>query len=310
MQTARYELGILDHYRPWQETCPDGDLRRLFRQWTGTRCGHLQKTLDWLNRRSADVIDPDIPHSPPPPIVPGQVTAESGQRRLPIIEYRPISNHLVIFKIPRPADFHFIPGQYVKLRLGETERSYSLVSAPHQPFLEFFIERVPGGAMSAQLGDLAMGDFIELGDQAKGKFTLDTGFANHFMVATVTGVNPFVSILRSYLHEKRQAHRFFLLQGASFQDEFGYREELERLAAAHPDILTYIATVSRPADPGNATWTGERGRVDTLADHYLSQFELEPATTMVYACGNPGMVDAIENRFLPQGFKVEVERYD
>ena len=36
------------------------------------------------------------------------------------------------------------------------------------------------------------------------------------MVATVTGVVPYVSILRQYLHEGREGHRFFLLVGASY----------------------------------------------------------------------------------------------
>ena len=54
------------------------------------------------------------------------------------------------------------------------------------------------------------------------------------MVATVTGIGPFVSMVRAYLHEGRQGHTFYILHGASYPDDFAYQAELEHLAALHP----------------------------------------------------------------------------
>lgn len=227
-----------------------------------------------------------------------------------VVERREVTPDLLALKIPRPMDFSFLPGQSVKLMLDGISRSYSIVSAPHEPVLEFFVELVPGGQMSERLRRLPQGGKITLRARPKGNLTLDERFPNHLMVATVTGVNPFVSIVREYLHQGRRGHRFYILHGASYQDEFGYRDELEGMATAHPDVLTYIPTVSRPDEPRNSGWTGERGRVDAIVDKYLSQFGLDKSSAVVYACGNPGMVDEVERRYRPQGFEIKTERYD
>ncbi len=55
-------------------------------------------------------------------------------------------------------------------------------------------------------------------------------------------------------------HKLFCLQGGSRSWEFGYREELERIAAEVP-WLKYVATISRPWE--DAAWKGSnrpRGR--------------------------------------------------
>jgi ferredoxin-NADP reductase len=65
------------------------------------------------------------------------------------------------------------------------------------------------------------------------------------MVATVTGIAPFVSMLRWSLHQGDRRFRFRVLQGASYQDEFAYRGELEAAAREQPRLLTYVPSVSR-----------------------------------------------------------------
>ena len=56
-------------------------------------------------------------------------------------------------------------------------------------------------------------------------------------------------------------HKLFCLQGGSRSWEFGYREELEKIAAEVP-WFEYVATISRPWE--DASWKGETGRVDDL----------------------------------------------
>ena len=129
------------------------------------------------------------------------------------------------------------------------------------------------------------------------------------MVATVTGVVPYISIIREYLHDGREGHHFHVLQGASYEDEFTYGEELNRLAAEHPDLITYVPTFSRPQEGRNEGWSGRTGRVNDIVECYVEKQGLEPDATLVYACGHPGMIENVKNRFLPRGFKVEEERF-
>ena len=73
---------------------------------------------------------------------------------------------------------------------------------------------------------------------AKGNFTLDLSGerANHLLIATVTGVSPFVSYVRSLHHEWKEkeiagGHKLFILEGASRSWELGYSDELGKVAA-------------------------------------------------------------------------------
>jgi ferredoxin--NADP+ reductase len=97
-----------------------------------------------------------------------------------------------------------------------------------------------------------VGDEITLRKTAKGNFTLDLSGerTNHLLIATVTGIAPFVSYVRSLCHEWKGAkiggaHKLFILEGASRSWELGYSDEIEGVARGVP-WLTYGATVSRP----------------------------------------------------------------
>ena len=71
-------------------------------------------------------------------------------------------------------------------------------------------------------------------------------------------------------------HKLYCLQGGSRSWEFGYREELERIAAEVP-WFKYVATISRPWEDAN--WHGETGRVDDLVRKYADEWNLKPADT-------------------------------
>jgi ferredoxin--NADP+ reductase len=130
---------------------------------------------------------------------------------------------------------------------------------------------------------------------AKGRFLIDvlTGPAEHLFLCTVTGVAPFVSLVRTLARDAREGtvrgdRRLFLIQGASLSHELGYHEELVELARELP-WLTYVPTVSRPwDDPG---WSGEVGRVDDIIRKYADQWLPDPARAMAHLCGHPSMIE-------------------
>ena len=216
-----------------------------------------------------------------------------------IMERRDISNDLWAIRVDPGGEYSFLPGQYATLGVvtpeKHYERAYSIVSAPHEKFLEFFVELVPEGDVTPRLYPYKVGDEFTLRKVAKGRFTLDTttGRTNHLLLATVTGVAPFVSFVRS-LHRQWKntkldsGHKLFLLDGASRSWELGYREELERIAAEVP-WLTYVPTVSRPWE--DRSWKGETGRVDDLVRKYTDSWGLTPENTSGYLCGHPSMIE-------------------
>lgn len=217
-------------------------------------------------------------------------------------------------------DFKFKPGQYCTIGLKGIERAYSIVSAPHESLIELFIELVPtpNGHLTPLLYELTVGDSVLLRPRAKGIFTFDPKYKNHVMVATVTGIVPYISIIRDYTHRKNSGHKFFVLQGASYFDEFVYNGELNRIVRSS-DLgidFQYVSTVSRPNEQRNSAWVeagGRYGRVNEILEYYLSMWDLKynlrQDNTLIYACGHPGMIEDVKARLLPKAWKIKEERF-
>jgi ferredoxin--NADP+ reductase len=195
--------------------------------------------------------------------------------------------------------FTYKPGQYATLGVvtpqKHVERPYSIVSSPYENEIEFFIELVPQGELTPLLYPLQVGAEMTMRKVAKGRFVLDTksGRTNHLLLCTVTGIAPFVSYARTLLKESQDGkfhgeHKLFLIEGASRSWEFGYREEMEKIAA-EVSWLEYIPTISRPWE--DSDWKGETGRVEDIIRKYADLWNLTPASTSAYLCGHPTMIE-------------------
>ena len=224
-----------------------------------------------------------------------------------ITSRREISADLWAIRVDTGAPFPFAAGQYATLGLagpdGLIERAYSIVSSPYERELEFFIELVPAGALTPLLYRLHVGDTMSVRKSPKGRFLVEVAPSapspelrtpkDHLFLCTVTGVAPFVSLVRALARDARDGRfqgdrRLFLIQGASQSPELGYHDELVQLARDLP-WLTYVPTVSRPWD--DAGWSGEVGRVDDVIRKYADQWFPDPAQGMAHLCGHPSMIE-------------------
>ena len=217
-----------------------------------------------------------------------------------LIERRGVSANLAILRFRVAERPSFTAGQYATIGIAVdgdvVERPYSIVSSPHEPFLEFFIELVPDGHITPKLWELKSGSTVLIRRRIVGQFTLDTSVTHHLMLATVTGVAPFVSILRTQQIDRARGgtanHQFIVIHGASQSGDFGpYCSELDELSRA--EWLTYIPTVSRPwAEPG---WKGETGRVEDIVRKHADQLGFDHTNSVAYACGHPQMVANVKD---------------
>jgi ferredoxin--NADP+ reductase len=237
-----------------------------------------------------------------------------------IMSRRDLATDLWVVRIRPDIELPFRPGQYVTLGLeldGRIiERPYSIASDPAEPEIELFIERVPEGEFSAPLHDLPLGHSTLVRKRCKGLFLKDAPVLDqpHLFVATVTGVAPFVSMLRS-LRRRQEAgewtpdHAVLVLQGASRSDELGYADELRGLDAAL-DWFTYIPTISRPWD--DPEWSGETGRVEDVLRKHADALGLRPGCGAIYLCGHPGMIGNARGIMRRHGFsdkEIREEQY-
>ena len=207
--------------------------------------------------------------------------------------------------------FDFKPGQYCTIGSGGIERAYSIASSPDEDQIELFIELVPppDGNLTPLLNELNVGDTVTMRLRAKGIFVLKPEFKNHVMVGTVTGVAPYVSMMRKHLKESESSDKnFIILEGASYLDEFGYDEELMLLDKSNNNV-TFEASVSRPDEERNDSWTGYKGRVNNILLDRLDEWDLNPSETIVYACGHPGMIEDVKEKLENSDYTFLEERF-
>jgi ferredoxin--NADP+ reductase len=225
-----------------------------------------------------------------------------------LIERRDVSARLAVFRFLVAEQPSFTAGQYATIGVvadGDViERPYSIVSSPVERFLEFFIELVPEGDLTPKLWELKLGSRILIRRRIVGQFTLAPSVKRHLMLATVTGIAPFVSILRTQQIERRLGNvsddQFLVIHGASRVADFGpYLSELEELSQA--GSLTYVPTISRPWEEPN--WKGETGRVEDIVRKHADKLGLDHTNSIAYACGHPLMVDNVKDILARSSFR-------
>jgi len=228
------------------------------------------------------------------------VTAEKFTRQQ-FLSVQPWPPTLFSLRCTRDPGFRFRPGQFARLGVRKASgsiiwRAYSLVSAPHDEFLEFFSIVVPDGEFTSELSRLQAGDELLVEQQAFGYLTLDRFVDGRdlWLLASGTGLAPFLSLLQDPEVWQRFA-RIVLVYSVRNRQELAYQALIEGLAQRDylqglGARLVYLPLVTREALPGTL-----QGRVTTLlANGELERaagFALEPEQSRVMLCGNPQMIE-------------------
>jgi ferredoxin/flavodoxin---NADP+ reductase len=190
----------------------------------------------------------------------------------------------------------FRPGQFMNLGLylpsGFVSRSYSLASAPGEP-LEVLLARVGEGGLTPALFELQPGASLVLDPKPQGFFTFDyvPPHRDLWLLATGTGLGPFLSMLRSG-EAFEGAERVILAHGTRSTAELAHRHELEALAQARGGDFIYVPVLSRAREPGllHGRLTGALPS-GTLEARAGVQLDAERSHLML--CGNPAMIEEV-----------------
>jgi ferredoxin--NADP+ reductase len=187
----------------------------------------------------------------------------------------------------------FVAGQFVNLGLESeaelTRRSYSIASAPGAP-LEFYVKEVPAGVLTPQLTRLEVGARVLVERKPQGFFTLAyvPQCRDLWLVATGTGLGPFISMLRSEEIWQR-FERVSVVHGVRQLEHLSYADELAALALTHRGRLLYTPVVSggrhEAALPGRVTTAFADGSLEARAG-----LALDPDRSHLLLCGNPDMI--------------------
>jgi ferredoxin--NADP+ reductase len=215
---------------------------------------------------------------------------------------RPWSQRTFSFALTRPAALAFRNGEFVTLGLRREgkllARAYSIVSTNDAEHLEFLSIHVPDGPLTSLLAQVQPGDRVWVNDKPTGTLTLDHVEPGRvlYLLATGTGVAPFVSLVRSRETHARFEH-VVLVHSVRLAAELAYRDEL---TARQDGRFHYVPTVTREAFP-----TPERG-ADLFRSGELSRRlglpEPDPTQDSVMVCGNPTMTREMTHFLKSEGW--------
>ncbi len=174
------------------------------------------------------------------------------------------------------------------------QRAYSIASARNDTReFEFYLSLYREGQLTPRLFSLRPGDRLKVGTRIVGAFKMSDAplDKNILMIGTCTGVAPFMSFLRSHVHEKSHP-RIALVQGAATLNELAYYAELKFMHRAFPHFA-YLPTLTEP----RPSWLGHRAWIEEMLRSGVVEEEtgipLDPQKTFVYLCGNPRMVENV-----------------
>jgi ferredoxin-NADP reductase len=251
---------------------------------------------------------PTTPAAPPSDAPRGVIAADDERYNATLIDRVDQHESLAYFWVKFDAEpTPFEPGQYMTIGVfidGRiVQRPYSVASPPRvagDTGYEFYMRLVQGGTFTPVLWDLPVGHRMRM-IGPKGKFLLEPGDERvHLFISSGTGNAPFVSMMREMLAAGAPRRAVFI-NGVSYVRDLGYREVLEGWEASGEYPVTFIPTISRPADPSNAGWEGRTGRAETIVEPVFADLGLRPDDTIAYLCGNPDMILAAEQTLLGLG---------
>lgn len=204
-----------------------------------------------------------------------------------VIENRHWTDALFSLRVEGPR-VAFEAGQFVRIALdieGErVARPFSFVNPPQDPMLEFYGIVVPEGPLSPRLEKLVPGDRLYVASNPAGFLVLREvpDAQTLWLVATGTGLAPFLSILRTGAPWQR-FRNVVLVHAVRRAEELVYRELIRNLRN-----LKYVTFVSREAHPGSLAGripaAIRDGRLEAAAGLALDE------RSHVMLCGNPQML--------------------
>jgi len=144
-----------------------------------------------------------------------------------ILAIQPVTHDVKSFRLEKPADYKFIPGQATEIAINKAgweneRRPFTFTSLNHEPTLQFTIKRYADhNGVTNQLHQLVVGDELILHDVWGAIEYKGPGY----FIAGGAGITPFIAILRQ-LHQDNQLGGNTLFFSNKTAADIIYEEEL------------------------------------------------------------------------------------
>ena len=219
-----------------------------------------------------------------------RIVLPRGQAFVPVTvkEVLPEGAGIRTFRMSRPRDFRFLPGQFLPVRVeidGHPHvRCYSLSSSPDvREYLEISVRRQ--GRVSSWLHDhVARGGTLSVRPPA-GQFVYPANSrAPLVLVAGGIGITPVLSMLR-YAVKHDPDREVTLLYSVRGHDDIAFEQELDALAHASAHVRVVITLTGSCAV--------DRYRYGRIDDALVRSTVSRPESAIYLMCGPSGLLDAV-----------------
>lgn len=151
-----------------------------------------------------------------------------------VLEVKHYTEKLFHFRTTRSSGTRFRDGEFMMIGLEVDGkpllRPYSVASPNYEDYMEWFSIKVPDGPLTSRLQKIKPGDEVITNTKSVGTLLLDNlkPGRNLFMLATGTGVAPFLSLVRG-LETYERYTKVVLLWSTRYVNELAFNEMLEGL---------------------------------------------------------------------------------
>jgi CDP-4-dehydro-6-deoxyglucose reductase/ferredoxin-NAD(P)+ reductase (naphthalene dioxygenase ferredoxin-specific) len=231
---------------------------------------------------SINVIDGAISH-PVRAIDCVVATRESAARETTIVRLEPLRGGPLIFSA----------GQYAALTFpGQPPRDYSMANRPDDPMLEFHIQRMHGGGVSAHVATgLAVGDPVSLRGPYGSAYFREEHLGPILLAAGGTGLAPLQSIVETAL-AMGATQRLHLYFGVRAEADLYRQDRLRELASRHRNLIV-VTTLAEPNGEG-------AHRHGTPSDAIAADFR-DLGAFHAYVAGPPAHCEAVRRVCIARG---------
>ncbi|ADV33974.1 ferredoxin--NADP reductase [Candidatus Blochmanniella vafra str. BVAF] len=191
----------------------------------------------------------------------------------------------------------FIAGQFSKIGLKINnkiiQRAYSYINSPNSPNLEFYISKVISGKLTTLLYSLSSEDTILISKESYGQFTINTiPISNNYyflwMIATGTGISPYLSILDSFDNRLNHFSKIILVHATKYSKNLNYLHKMHTLKKLYKKKLI-IQTILSQEQTSHSLY----GRIPILIENNTLEKSIGlylNNKSHIMLCGNPHMI--------------------
>lgn len=203
------------------------------------------------------------------------------EHKVKIISIKNITYNVNSYKVEKPADYNFTPGQATEVSINKPgweneKRPFTFTSLTGDPFLEFTIKSYfDHNGVTNKLSALDEGDELMIRDvwgaiEYKGPGCFIAGGA---------GVTPFIAILRQ-LHKENKTGDNKLFFSNKTSEDIILKEEFKEMLGAN-----FVNTLTRSKEYGY-----NYGQID----EYFLKKNIKDFSVHFYLCGPPLMIEALQ----------------